>query len=218
MIKNFTILGERNSGTNFLEKAITINFDLPITWKFGWKHFFGYNDYKDSNETLFIAIVRDPVDWLNSMYRTPHHLQEELRTSPENFLTKQFWSYYDGKQHEKNNGMEIIEDRNIYTHERYKNIFECRNVKNKFLLDDMHHKVEHYVLIRYEDLRDNYDRTLEDICLKYNLPKKHKIYISIKNSTKYGKIFVINKNHIIKDINIVDKLDKDLEKRMGYNY
>jgi len=39
-IKYFTILGERCSGTKFLEAAIVKNFNLKITWEYNWKHFF----------------------------------------------------------------------------------------------------------------------------------------------------------------------------------
>ena len=41
MLKKFTIYGERCSGTNYLEKIINLNFDVNVTWEFGWKHFFG---------------------------------------------------------------------------------------------------------------------------------------------------------------------------------
>jgi hypothetical protein len=75
MIKKYTIYGERCSGTNYLENLIDKNFDIKITWEFGWKHFFGFNDnqLKNSDDTLFICIVRNPVDWINSFYRELHH-------------------------------------------------------------------------------------------------------------------------------------------------
>lgn len=40
MICKYTIYGERSSGTNYLENLITLNFDVTLTWKYGWKHFF----------------------------------------------------------------------------------------------------------------------------------------------------------------------------------
>jgi hypothetical protein len=46
MIKKFTIMGERCSGTNFLEQIILSNFHINITWEYGWKHFFGFYDFK----------------------------------------------------------------------------------------------------------------------------------------------------------------------------
>ena len=101
MITKFTILGERRSGTNFLEECILKNFDINLTWEYGWKHFFGFNTYENSDDTLFIAIVRDPHTWMNSLYRKPFHLQKNLRKNIHNFLNDEFWSFYDHKNHGK---------------------------------------------------------------------------------------------------------------------
>ena len=43
MIKKVTIYGERCSETNYLEQLLINNFDIDITWKYGWKHFFGFH-------------------------------------------------------------------------------------------------------------------------------------------------------------------------------
>ena len=99
MIKKFTIYGERCSGTNYLENIIKINFDVDITWEYGFKHFFGFQDeqLKQSDDTLFICIVRNLPDWINSFYRTPHHLQLKYNQNmTENekiyiFLNKEFF-------------------------------------------------------------------------------------------------------------------------------
>ena len=42
--RKFVILGERCSGTNFLEEVITQNFDITYTSEYGSKHFFCYNN------------------------------------------------------------------------------------------------------------------------------------------------------------------------------
>ena len=47
-------------------------------------------------------------------------------------------------------------DRNIETGERYKNIFELRSVKNKFLIEKMPTLVKNYCLITYDDLTNNF--------------------------------------------------------------
>jgi hypothetical protein len=71
MIKKFTIFGERCSGTNYLEELIKTNFNINLTWKYGWKHFFGFYNFQktqDEDETLFIGIVRHPIYWINSFF------------------------------------------------------------------------------------------------------------------------------------------------------
>ena len=86
MIKYYTIFGERCSGTNYLEDIMSKNFDIELTWKYGWKHFFGWNDLSNSDDTLFICIVRNPIDWINSLYRDKHHVALHLRNDVEKFL------------------------------------------------------------------------------------------------------------------------------------
>ena len=66
MIKKFTVFGERCSGTNFLEQAILQNFDLEITWDYGWKHWIGHHKFQNTeyeDETLFIGIIREPLGY-----------------------------------------------------------------------------------------------------------------------------------------------------------
>lgn len=154
-MKKFTILGERCSGTNYLESLIINNFDATLTWEYESKHFFGFNDYANSDDILFIGIVRDPHTWINSLYREKHHLQPELRKDVTSYLNKEFWSIHMKK--------EIMNDRNIYTGQRYKNIFEMRKTKLKFLIEDVPKKVKNYVLIRYEDLISDFKGTMDKI-------------------------------------------------------
>jgi hypothetical protein len=148
-MKKVTIYGERCSGTNYLEELLILNFDVEIVWCYGWKHFFGYSDLSDSDDTLFIGIIRNLEDWINSLYREKHHLPDHLTKTIDTYLNNTFYSIYDNKN-------EIIEDRNIDTGERYKNIFELRLVKNKYLIEKMPNLVKNYCLITYDDLLDNF--------------------------------------------------------------
>jgi hypothetical protein len=106
MITNYTIYGERCSATNYLEELISLNFDVDINWNFGWKHFFGFNNFNNSDNTLFIGIVRNPYDWINSLYRDQHHLPRDF-INIEKYLKNEFYSIRD-------NDCEYLEDRNIY--------------------------------------------------------------------------------------------------------
>ena len=44
-IRNFEILGERCSGTNFLEETMLHNFEIEFKPVSGHKHFFCFNNY-----------------------------------------------------------------------------------------------------------------------------------------------------------------------------
>ena len=78
-MKYFTIFGERCSGTNYLEQLILKNFEIDITWKYGWKHFSGFNNYKDSDDVLFLCIVRNPFNWIDSLFKFKYHLANPIR-------------------------------------------------------------------------------------------------------------------------------------------
>jgi hypothetical protein len=208
MIKKVTIYGERCSGTNYLEELLLTNFDVSKNIKYGHKHFFGFNDLSGSDDTLFIGIIRNPYDWLNSLYREQHHLPPHFREKT-NFLNSEFYSLDDNKS-------EYMTDRNIYTKERYQNIFEMRYTKIKFLMEDMPQLVKNYILIKYEDLLNNFNITINKIRSKgliikpdvhypinivyYKKEKKRRFE---RNNTKI--------NHLSKE-EIIDKLNMYYEK------
>ena len=132
-IQYFTVYGERCSGTNFLTSAIEENFNLEFTSKYTWKHFFGHYKFEnneDEDNTLFIGIVRNPITWIDSFYKTPHHIPNENTVNIHTFISNSFYSIYSDNK-------EIIEDRHILTNEKYNNIFELRYVKNNYLITEM---------------------------------------------------------------------------------
>jgi len=208
-MKKVTIYGERCSGTNYLEELLLLNFDVEIVWCYGWKHFFGFNDLSNTDDTLFIGIIRNLEDWINSLYKEKYHLPNELTENIDTFLNNTFYSIYD-------NGDEIMDDRNINTGERYKNIFELRLVKNKYLIEKMPNLVKNYCLITYDDLIDNFVDImykLKDSGLKikddnyfplnivYYKKDKNVIFKKKTNSIPKEKIIIENK-----ELNIYEKL------------
>ena len=205
MLKKYTIYGERCSGTNYLENIININFDVKITWEYGWKHFFGFQDdrLKNSDDTLFICIVRNLSDWINSFYREMHHLSLQYKNNMseeeklEEFLNKEFWSFNDNNMN-RDTKKELMHDRNIYTGERYKNIFELRHTKIKWMLEDLPNKVKNCIFIRYEDLINDFDKTLLKIKDKGLEVKKNINYpLNTNNYRKSNKMkFKPKKNSI----------------------
>lgn len=206
MLKKYTIYGERCSGTNYLKNIMNLNFNIKLTHEYGKKHFFGFQDekLKKSDDTLFICIVRNPVDWVNSLYREKYHIAKHLRKNITDFLNKEFYSYND-KHSGLRDGSEIMEDRNIYTGKRYKNIFELRHTKIKWMMEELPNKVKNYIFIKHEDLLYDFKNTL----LKIN-EKGVKIKDNIKfpiNSKTYKlsktKIY-IKKNNEISSETILD--------------
>ena len=218
-ITKFTVLGLRCSGTNFVEAAISANFDLALTWEYGWKHWIGYHDFTDSDDTLFVGVTRHPVDWVRSFYRTPHHLASPRRA---NFLEAEVRSV-------ARDGSEVMQDRNSATGERYKNIFELRSHKCAYLLDTMPTAVRHYALIRHEDLKDRYEETLDDLRRRFDLTQKRAGYevVSAYVGQKIEfprRVFYQASEVLLPWVHrrrlatskILARLDVPLEQRLGY--
>jgi hypothetical protein len=217
MVHKFTIFGERCSGTNFLKYSILQNFHIEFTEKYGHKHFFGYYSFQNNKEednTLFIGIVRDPIEWIDSFYKKLHHIPPENRVDINTFLFNPFYSI-DSLE----NNVEIMKDRHITSGDRYKNIFELRDVKTHFLVNEMPKKVKHYLFIRYEDLRDHYEKVLNFFHIKFKLIRKNRIYTKIlKYKGTHDKIYYRKK--VVLEQSIIDKikehLDTEFENSLGY--
>jgi len=210
MITKYTIYGERCSGTNYLEQLLNINFDATLTWKYGWKHFFGFRNLNDSDDTLFICIVRNPYTWINSLYKERHHL-------PANFKDKNIF-LHSTIYSKDDNGKEIIEDKHIFKNRHYKNIFELRYTKLEYMIEHLPKLVKNYVFIKYEDLLDNFNETMK-IFVKCGLQVKNNIEFPL--NTKYYKktknIFDPNKKNItIPYSTITPLLNLHYEKLLGY--
>ena len=185
MINKVTIYGERCSGTNYLEQLLITNFDIEITWQYGWKHFFGFDNYTDSDNILFIGIVRNLVDWINSFFVNQYHILH--LSCKENFLNSEFYSVYD-------NNEENLCDRNMYTKKRYINIFDMRHTKNKYLVEDIPKLVKKYLLITYDELIENFGDTMNKI-KNMNLPVKN-MNLPVKNNIDFPLNIKYYKNYV----------------------
>lgn len=203
-IKNFTIYGERCSGTKFLTSTIEKSLDIPVIWDYGWKHFYGFCLPKTlyaAKNTLFIGIVRNPYDWICSLKMNPYHLPNSLIYNFDRFLTHEWYSI------DKN--QEIYEDRNYITGLRYKNIFELRSTKINYLLYNMPKYVRNYIFLTYEQLLSNLNYVLQLMSRTFNL-KKNNAIIDVLEKNPY---FLEDKYKLIVNKN----LDWNTESLIGYS-
>jgi hypothetical protein len=217
LIEKFTIMGERNTGTHFLQYALLRNFKLDYVRNI--KHFFGHEEPLNDSNLLTICVVRNPIDWIDSFFKRLHHIPPENKKNIEAFLFNEFYSIYET---EENKGNEIMEDRNYITGERYKNIFEMRKFKNDYFLNIINKKVKNIYILKYEDLRDDYDNTLNKLKNKFNLvPWNHNNYVKIeKYKGTFNALYSLKPILISDDIQkkIIECIDKEQEKLLGYEF
>lgn len=176
MITKFTIYGERCTGTNFVRKLMVDNFSIDLvsipTRPEGHKHFFGSlnNRYaiQDSKTCAILAIVRNPIDTLVSFYEHPHHQPKERCHTFVTFLTSEFYSV-------NNLGEEMMHDHNMKTRfkVRYRDIFEMRSVKNRFLVSELPKLTPNSYFMRYEELKANPEKIIGEIASKFGLSLKN---------------------------------------------
>jgi len=225
LITQFTIYGERNSGTNFLEQIIATNLNIEVTWEFGWKHFFGWKSKEISNDTktLFLGIVRNPYDWIMALNRTRHHVPMANHGDITQLLLNEWYSIDKtypahissingirriAKRNVRscvnrinsrlNKEKELLEDRNWKNGNRYCNIFELRQNKLEYLIEVMPKLTDRFLLLKYEDLLSSCDKTLRNIANKFDFDNSFP-YVSAKAKTGYlvrNSIKRIIDNHI----------------------
>lgn len=92
-ITRISLLGERNSGTNWMYGELNKCFnDTSLKVKrtlTRYKHWF--QDEKvanNKNQTIVIALVRDPYYWVDAMRRKPHHATVHIHLTWKDFVTK----------------------------------------------------------------------------------------------------------------------------------
>lgn len=190
-----------------------------MTWRFGIKHFPGFNSLEASDNCLFLCIVRNPYDWLGSLFNCPHHVAMHLRKNFSTFLTDEFYSWHDAPRHikEKVFGTEILEDRHISEGRRYRNIIELRNVKNSYLLESLPRAVKHYYFINYDLLKIQHTETMKDISRRFGIPIINENEATSVDA-KYGGAFQNKRYHIEnKDLEVINNgLDWRLEGFMRF--
>ena len=205
-IIQYSIYGERHSGTNFLEGILNTYLSIPRTWEFGDKHWFGFTDKKclvRSPRTLFIGIARNPYDWINGFYLNPYHIPQRNTISLKNFISKEWYSI-------NPQGEEMSWDNNYFSKRRYKNIFEMRMYKLYYLRHILPNLVDNYVLIRYEDLLLNANYVIQSIANQFSLQLKN-LPLSIVPSVKHQ---YKTKNDLLQIIN--NSLNWSIENTVGY--
>jgi hypothetical protein len=168
----FTIYGERCSGTTYVETLMATNFDLEVTWAYGWKHFFGHCDpatLARAHDTVFVCVVRDPVPWLNSLYRNLHHLPLKRATNlGEAERLRRF--LHDEVRSEDEHRREILHDRHMRTGAPYASLLELRHVKLRYLIEELPRHAPRCALVRYEDLVHRFHATMVGLRDRLRLP------------------------------------------------
>lgn len=212
------IFGERCSGTNFLHLLIKTNFrDIILTDEYGFKHLFQKEGLRKEIEpdVIYLIIVRNPYDWLRSLYRVPHHAPKHLNLKFSKFL-RDPWESYNIEKWMKLD-IDKLDNYSEYKVEEFKNVIQLRNYKNKVFLDLLiNHK--NIKLIKYEDLRDDTSNIMDQISSRFDI-RKPAVFKNVYTYKSTDKKFKTNHYQNINkaDLSFINEnLKWELENNLGY--
>lgn len=238
-LSKFKILGERCSGTTFISSLIEENCpELESTSKFGDKHFlwwfdFPINDsllsrlnytredlsFTNSDDCLFVMIVRDPYDWVRSFYLAGHHISESLLEKDFSGFLSSTWEVTKGRMHPKHGDRELIDNYNPYTKAPFANILELRGYKlNNYL--KVRTRVKNFCFVHYEEVAANPKGFIDFLEEEYQIRKK-KNFVKIDSYQGKEKEPFVKKRYFVfnnHDLNFINNnLDWKMEEKVGYH-
>jgi hypothetical protein len=180
-IRYVQIFGERCSGTNYLARLVEKNFwPVQITKSFGGKHWFikdheprgrpnRSTDFEcvrrlaDGDDTLFLVIFRDPIDWLRSLHARPYHAPEHWNLPFAEFIRKPWIC----SELERVNSIWPESEQGHYFIEEAENVVRLRSQKIRHLTN-LQGTVTNVAFVNYEVLLDDLG-ALEEIADRFGI-------------------------------------------------
>lgn len=205
-IRQLYLLGERNSGTNFIERTLHATLDhsygrggnYPLAQKipvFKFKHMWTTYKGRFSNLTkgeiqklaqnhtaLYILVVRNPCDWIDGMYRHPWHLcpieKDFCKSHPYTGQAKQFVKNKSLSEFMTSPWHDYMDKS-----QGFANIFELRKVKLGFMIQLQKHLPHNTAVLHLKNFELNPISTVDQLVKRFSLKKQ-------KMSTKREKVKV----------------------------
>ncbi|WP_299506915.1 sulfotransferase domain-containing protein [uncultured Roseobacter sp.] len=162
-LADFQVFGERSSGTNAVEWLIKENTNLDPVKSYGWKHGFpvalAYHP-----ASLIVLIVRDPIDWVVSMFNNPHAAHKDVNTRDFSAFIRGEWAMFVRPRIDRFwkrpwqmtvrsdvGGQECVFDRDPITGRRFRNVMQMRYAKLSSMLS-IRNRETNFCLVKFEDL------------------------------------------------------------------
>jgi hypothetical protein len=222
-VTRFKVIGERCSGTYYTQRLIEHNLDISHTEEYGHKHFWSKRREGYPKDLLLVMVVREPYSWLQSFYEKKWHLPDHFhKIDFRPFLQEPIYSIKDHNIPSISGevGDEIMADRNFSTKGRYKDIFELRHQKLTFMFHEFPKMCSNMILIRLEDLQNDYQKVLKDLQWQFELEKKLESFEDLKHYKGNSTLPIYQKKDLwITDTDkkfITEKLDWTWEQVLNY--
>ncbi|MEX0849095.1 MAG: hypothetical protein WD055_02605 [Candidatus Dependentiae bacterium] len=212
-ITELALIGQRCSGTNFIQGLMKANFpsyffnhpinQKQVPHKHHWPVVDNVNDFPflRKDNCLFVLVVRDPYNWLKSLFSHKELLPHQDRTSFYNFISTKF--HYP----------------HIPEKTSFQNILDARNLEMKnFLTIGM--EVKNFLFVRYEDVVKNPEQFIGFVSECFELTKKEP-FVAINTYKDSGNQSFEPKKYApisSSDLELVNNsLNWEMETFMGYS-
>lgn len=212
----FTVTGERNSGTHFIERLIEENKVRCIGDLTGIlnRHRIPEDSIKTmgiyGERMINIIVFRKLDSWLVSMYKNSYFLEKKEESTFEEFLIRNQKSCFIYKN-EIEAQYYIYSDKELFSQDTGKTIFEIRYSKIKSFLDFYNrHKDVILVSLEYLQNEKNCKKFIKDLNSRYDLNIKN-VISSIEQHTKRSKLVNV-KNRIYEDVKITGNIREIINK------
>lgn len=173
----------------------------------------------DSDDTLFLVILRNPFDWLCSMAVNPYHAPKHVGLPFSTFIRKRWVSY----EQTRVNSIWPLSDDGAYFIEEAENIMVLRSMKIQHWLN-LRKRVKNIAFINYEALYKGMS-TLENIANEFNILQVNNPFVNQERYIKGGRLrqelFVPKEQTSIdkQDLEFIQaNIDWDVEKYFNYKY
>lgn len=231
-ITKYFVIGERCSGTNYLNYLIDANTYLrqhrighkhfPPWYELGPEGYSGNSQYfyfNNCESTLFVIIFRNPYDWLRSFHRTPWHADPSFKKIPFSEFIRKEWIPSDTDSNVtgefvKNPLCDLDPKTGLY----FKNVIALRSAKIRAMLE-IKNRAPNVYYVNYEKVRDYPEEVLNEIAELCNIALKKPFtpvlsYKGVKGTTYKPKAYAPISSDDLYYIN--SQLNKSLEKKIGY--
>lgn len=229
-ITRFQVMGERSSGTNYVNRILGRNSDLKSTDILGWKHGFPMAVGLPPDLAV-ICVVRDARDWALSMHRKPWHTGPNMQKLPFHRFISSPWDtyvdqdkYFRGAARQGFLGQPLQLDRHPITGRRFENIFALRHAKLVGMLSYLNRKCT-CILLRAETVQAFPQESLDAILEALELPERSEPFKGV--TKRLGSKFNMAVEERPKTPERMSKagldflrknLDLKLEAQLGYTY
>lgn len=174
-LRRFIVIGERSSGTNYVNRLLARNVPLTPTDAFGWKH--GHPQMLAVPPDLVVVVaVRRADDWARSMFAKPWHTRPDMQRLPFSEFLRAPWDtiidrlrYFEAHAPELALGEPLQLDRDVATGQCYANLFALRRGKLASHLTYLNRDCN-MCLVRMEDAVSDPGRFLSGFLVGFGLP------------------------------------------------